>query len=890
MKKIISILFVSIIVLLISFVCLKVKAVTYQKGDLRCPTSLVNSNVKCEEKKDSSGRVIEADIIYTFTTKDSTTVTLTKKVKKTDVFGRYSVQFVVAGDGSKQQKKDKNIYIDIIHDVSGSQRVVDEKGVVKQEIVRFSKLVFDNLDSNKTYISIDQFASTNESLGGKNPIFIQRPFNSDDLKSYGFWKSGQHYSHIDEGVKSAWKKFDKYTNSDDIRIALFFIDGGYLSSDKKVVEWKEARKYIDNFENAGIKIYVLRYKAWEGQKVEDIRKRRFISAVLGITQTGATPSIDQLLKNAKNSSLEELQAKENASETNFAAISREITDADSNEYEYDYEKAFEAIFNAINKEINEEEVDKLTSIEDVIGDDFYLSDGTARQKNFDMGPLVLEGKSSEVFYIDMNQSAPDTPANADGWHKTNEDFKLTYTGSETETVVIEDNPEVYWVNNNENIYSCSGTASADTTEISEATIQTEYYKKICYEGYEDSNGKYNKGFQVSIKIDNANDGQKSFGLLNGRGFPISAKLSTNVECTYTFNYEKFINDRNSLNSSYSSVYSSYSSAQNELNKLLNSSTGENPDEKPDEKITQKIAEIQSRIKSLLSTLLSLQNRLDNLNRILSNYKNLTASNDLSDLLEYKDRFEEQEAIVRVSYNNSYDYDELNLVPSKVSLDNAPTCSNGTYISSLGITTNKVCTIHLEKEMVLPETCLSMVDATQKDCTSGSNQLLSGGNRFYVDLEEDGGSVSVFVSNAGYYGDYNFQLDRDEKGGPACSFSNSTERVEFRQIDLSDPFLDDYNREVGENYLNDNYDFEKIIHGDTWDSKYEPEYYYEMSKTNVAKIKENTLADPSGSYLGQSCYFTNNNKWRCRFVRNELDGGTDNGTNWFYKFKPYEGIN
>ena len=54
----------------------------------------------------------------------------------------------------------------------------------------------------------------------------------------------------------------------------------------------------------------------------------------------------------------------------------------------------------------------------------------------------------------------------------------------------------------------------------------------------------------------------------------------------------------------------------------------------------------------------------------------------------------------------------------------------------------------------------------------------------------------------------------------------------------------------------------------------------MSKTNILNIKNDTKEDYENSYLGRNCYFTNNNKYYCRFTRNELDGGSDNGDYWF----------
>ena len=68
-----------------------------------------------------------------------------------------------------------------------------------------------------------------------------------------------------------------------------------------------------------------------------------------------------------------------------------------------------------------------------------------------------------------------------------------------------------------------------------------------------------------------------------------------------------------------------------------------------------------------------------------------------------------------------------------------------------------------------------------------------------------------------------------------------------------------------NRVLDKFNFEKVIREDTWEDTSKAEYTFDMSKTNILNIKNDTKEDYENSYLGRNCYFTNNNKYYCRFT-------------------------
>ena len=100
-------------------------------------------------------------------------------------------------------------------------------------------------------------------------------------------------------------------------------------------------------------------------------------------------------------------------------------------------------------------------------------------------------------------------------------------------------------------------------------------------------------------------------------------------------------------------------------------------------------------------------------------------------------------------------------------------------------------------------------------------------------------------------------------------------VKFRQIDLTDPFNQNYgtNREIGKNYSNNDYNFVNIIKSDIWDDETSFMYQYQMSKENIENIRKDTSEEGVSSYNGRNCYFNSSNKYICEFTRSGLENSS-----------------
>ena len=175
----------------------------------------------------------------------------------------------------------------------------------------------------------------------------------------------------------------------------------------------------------------------------------------------------------------------------------------------------------------------------------------------------------------------------------------------------------------------------------------------------------------------------------------------------------------------------------------------------------------------------------------------------------------------------------------------------------------------------------------ESCSVDSNKQIVGGNKAYTKLKENSGYITIKINNAGYKGNLDIELKKNGSDDKLeCEFNGEDKlsNISYRQIELTDPFLKNYDRsrQTGKNYSNDKFNFEKIIDEKTWDN--EAEYEYLLSKTNVNNIKKDTSEDYRNSYLGRNCYFNDENKFRCEFTRNGQDENTTGDHRWFYSAK------
>ena len=512
----------------------------------------------------------------------------------------------------------------------------------------------------------------------------------------------------------------------------------------------------------------------------------------------------------------------------------------------DLNKVFQKIANQIVDIVEEDGSSFTTDLTDRIGDDFYLTDDVGDYQRFNVGKLTESGWSSPSFEIEINQYAKGNESDGGGWHETNENFNLTYTDENGNEHVlgVDVNPEVYWIPYDLNLHTCHDSSTAGSIREDESD-ENQIFTKSCREGYME-NGVNKNGFTTEAIVNNLDVGVRKFNILSGTGFPSLLKMSTNVVCTYKFNADEF-------NKKYG-----------QLQKGLNSED--------------------------LKEQVSAAKKIDKLNSILQNYLNFNTQEDLKN---YAKRFEDQNAELTITYNNSksssdkFSYE--NIKETVNTSDIKCTANKTEKINGVNRTTATTCYASFSKEMQIKESCLNMQTGEQESCKAESNNQIAGGNNAYTKLKENSGYITIKVPNAGYNGDLDIELKKNGSDDKLeCEFNGEDKlsNISYRQIELTDPFLKKYdiNRGVGGNYLNTKFDFEKIIDEDTWDSDKEAEYEYLLSKTNINNIKKDTNEDYQNSYLGRNCYFTDNNQFICEFTRNGQGEGLTNDRKWFYSAK------
>ncbi len=830
---------------------------TAQKGDLRCP--LVNSpNTTCTPiKYDSDGNVLSVELTFK-TEANGGDLTVKKRVTKKSVLGHYDVEFEVSGVGVKEVKVPAPAYIMVVVDMS--KTISGKISKMKNAVKKFAQTLIPSNDGNSNfYLGLIQFASDTS---------VRRKFSNENFENVKFLGYNSKYlgkkSHVEKAYSKANSLFNEvpsYAN----KYLFLFGDGRYWSNAD--TETSKIVKNANKLKEKGVVIYGARYSGTSSGS--DLG--RLNSAIrLGCKAGKSYGTCDTIVM------------KKIINQDKYYGPSS------------DWDSTFETIANDIKLESNKLGYSYTTDLTDEIGSNFFLVDDDGRYKKFNVGKLEENGKIFGPFEIEIDPYAPD------GWHETNEQFSFSYLGTDNtrKQFTVPDNPEVYWKSNKLDIEDgCSGSVQADDVQTESTGDINNYFSSSCYEGYKHpTNNKQYSGYKVSVKVNNLKPGITNFTLKGKEGFPITVDVSTNVICTYKFDVSKFQSDYNRLKAeiaAYDSILNNPDipetappppppKEESEEGEEESETTTDTEDTEESEDIIYK--DEARRLKEYA------QKTLQELEGVVTTYSELTKATNLE---EYKIRFEEQPAVLRVDYKDSERYDELELATvgePNLTID-CGKVNTVEVIPGKSIENDKICTASFSKTMELPETCLSMKTGEQEGCSPEVAQL-SGGRLFFVNLQENDATLDVMLPNGGYRGNYNVKMQKN--GDPVCSFTSTRTDINFRSIDLDDPFLTNYdpNRGVGGNYDNNKYkfNFEKIIKEDTWQNNDKVEYVFYLSKTNIYNIKKDTQEDFAESYVGRNCYFTDTNKYYCQFPRNESDSGTDNGDKWFYDYKVNDDIN
>ena len=379
-------------------------------------------------------------------------------------------------------------------------------------------------------------------------------------------------------------------------------------------------------------------------------------------------------------------------------------------------------------------------------------------------------------------------------------------------------------------------------------------------------------FSAHLTTDNLPLYSKVLSIDKGRGFPLEISIESNTKCTYHFDSNKYNDD--------------YSNANKYSNKMFDAYKRSNDffmQEQMHRDKYNRAKEEAMREKN--------KNRME---KYVDNYEELYNSNDI--LENYKNYFNNIKSVIELKDDNKVTFKTIELLDKSNSIGDVQCDSSNNNMSSIygrhnANVSTKHCNLNLRKTIQVPISCLSMVNGESVECNLSANNMLTGGNKVYIPSSKTSGYISLTLKNATMNGK-DVILDGSNDGvNPYCKFNNnlSDSSVLFRQIELADPFVQTYSsrtRGIGKNWNNDNlkYNFTRIIKSDTWNGS--SEYQYTMSKVDASSIKSNTSSSGVRSYLGENCYFRDDNKFICPFIRpsSSSNGSSNKLSRFFTKIK------
>lgn len=470
------------------------------------------------------------------------------------------------------------------------------------------------------------------------------------------------------------------------------------------------------------------------------------------------------------------------------------------------------------------------TVTDTLGSHFSIVSGS-RTYTFDT--ITSQGVLSDPFLIKIDSSLQN------GWYPTNNGFEFRTSGDATISSHID--PLVYWEQEDMSLDSCSDSITFTNSDKNKYN----YYTISCYQGYGKGDSKI--GYSAELKINNLPLNKRVLSLGYGMGFTSTLSLINNIKCVSTFDYQAF-------------------------NKRLNE-IREQLDVLPENSNERAILLKELYGKDGKSGMIGENGELNTYQKIISQKLKLNSE---------QDRFVNQSATLTIKDSSNGNIKQVNLInSSKLSVN--VSCSSGgvQVIEGKNIDVKYTCTAKFTKTMNLPEVCLNMHGGEQEECLTSSTTQISGGNRAYPNLSTTHGYISLLIPSAGYFKN-DIKLDGERRDrtsngeNPRCEFTvGKRQSFIYRQIELSDPFLQTYSktRKVGNNWSNKtyNYNFQNIIDEKIWNKTFE--FKYQLSKVNVENIKNTTVSSNErvNGYLGTNCYINNNNKYICPFVgRNESE--------------------
>lgn len=809
-----------IIAFIFSFVIVRVNAVgevTYSNGDLRCPPQYLNNG--CTEIPDGNGKTNEVQVSF-----EKEGLNVIKHVAKTSELGVYNVWFNVSGKSSivKKTTGSANIILVLDNSSSMSRKYYDYVVPAAQKLAQNFK----------------PDADTNSGINLGIIGFNNEPFTVRGLESSNFdsidplvWRPNCAKTNIPAGKTARQFNIDINNYSETHGLNRICGENGMCS--KK--EGNEGKGCV--YANSHIhKALAAAYNMFKGAGVIGGQVPNYV-VVMGDGKYSGT-SINDRWSNLVNDSLNGYNNLVNNGVTIYSIgfgdalndktagkMMKKLAGDDTSRYFTldagddinTYMNTFNIVYTQLSSQV------KVTTysikLKDRVGSYFDIVGSNARVKNFEGNSFPY---TTETFQIEIDQNVSDEN---NPWYDTNNGFDVIgYDSSDI-------NPQVYWKNS----YEYNGCSSAVYQHYTYKDRTTNEYTSI----------KCDYKLDSTLMMDNKPVGNKIIDLENARGFPVELSLSSDTICNYNFDVQEFINDYNETS-----------------NEMANYSEGTR-----EKAYYQKII---NRMNGYVNSWSSIAN--PNINPVSSTLQNYQSSfiNSSVDLFV-------QDKSLNASLTKT-----INMVTKEGSvniINPTPVLLPYTKILGVDISSNMQFSLHMSKVMEIPKTCLSMVDGSIVNCNNSSNNQISGDNNAFIPLSMTKGYLSAEVRDATINGG-KLRLDGPNNGiNPYCEFNNhpNDNNVLFRQIELSDPFVQKYTnnqRPIGKNWNGSNYNFTKAIKGDTWSNDYE--YQYTMSKVDVSSIKRNSISNGVISYLGENCKFRDgDNVFICPFIRPSSGGIINN---------------
>ena len=385
-------------------------------------------------------------------------VSVTKTVSKTDVLGRYKVEFNIKGKDIRNEKEIiKPVYAVVVFDRSGSMK---SEYTDTDECERYAQGWYQDENGNWVngrYCSRYKQAYNNKwenaVAGAKlfaNTLSTNIPTANIALVAFSGNKSGFGYTDSDYNDAEVVRGFKTGSEAtlDDANFGSpnggTNLEAGLYEANKLLEKAPaDAYKYVVVISDGQPTFYYDEngYTRGDGSNTNDNTYDATIS--MANTLKNATKaeifSIGYILPEGK------VYKDKTAADILTEVASPDVEDSNIIHYTYADPTSIANTFTNIAKELSIVKAGTKAVLTDKLGSAFKITSTDGTQRSFVSEEIkeITEEGTTISFYIDIDQDSPTE------WYDTNAGFTLTYTDhrGEEKSIQVDENPQVYWVQN-----------------------------------------------------------------------------------------------------------------------------------------------------------------------------------------------------------------------------------------------------------------------------------------------------------------------------------------------------------------------------------------------------------------------------------------------------------